>query len=244
MGPVGSVASVKVKMLHRSLKDTIAESEVIRRLINPALNLGFSHPLMVEQEQQAELAGRSRQQRVDASVGPQQDVNVIEQGSSGGVTARDHPGIKRFYKLDLLDRTAKFGRLKLLSMEVWSLSHDLLGALDVGTGKEGGGSPGRGRSAHIPLACISSPSHSPPLSSPSNPPPHLFSCPPPPSPFLPPLSTFRSAPTAPRCAPTARSTRSPSALSCSASSMPSSPRISRCTRSCVCWIPGQRGCAA
>ena len=145
MGPVGSFASVKVKMLsHRSLKDTIAESEVIRRLIDPALILGFSHPLLVEQEQQAELAGRRQQRGEAASAGPppqqQQDAGnvIIESGCSsrggGGIAARDHPGIERFYKLDLLDRTAKFsraGRLKLLSTEVWSQNYDLLEALDV-----------------------------------------------------------------------------------------------------------------
>ncbi len=57
-------------------------------------------------------------------------------GGTGSATAGAYPGIARFYRLDLLDRTVKFGKLgqpRQLSLDNWSqrANDDLLDGLEV-----------------------------------------------------------------------------------------------------------------
>ena len=102
------------------------------------VHCGFDHPVLTDREDALEASRRKRGGGTGA--GPS-----VDDGSGGaegaGITpvppsALDHPGISRFYKLDLLDRTKKYGESgepRLLSMETWSAQHDVLDAVEVRT---------------------------------------------------------------------------------------------------------------
>ena len=121
-------------MVGEEFKD-IPVFQVIRRQIFNVI-LGFGHPLLTEREEM--LDGRRRRYRrtADQNNGTAEDLDGDGGGLSGCPSAQDFPGIVGTYRLDLQDRTRKFGNLaqpKLLSHETWSQNYDLLDSMEVCT---------------------------------------------------------------------------------------------------------------
>ena len=132
MGPCGSTALVTVRMLGEAFKD-IPELELVHREIFPDIILGFNHPLLAEREKLLEDRRRAHRRRVAQ---PSTSEVHADSGLEGCASAQDHPGVVGVYRLDLQDRTVKFGKLdqpKQLRTEKenWSANHDLLDAMEV-----------------------------------------------------------------------------------------------------------------